>query len=169
MTLSSATTAVGIFEDQEHARKAIEALKEAGFRDAQIGVASREWSRQLQDVPMDQQHVAERGAVAGALVGGGLGAAVGLMGAMLIPGAAPVVAGTALLSALGGGLAGAGGGVFAGPFIALGFSEHEARKHGRHVEEGKTALLVHAPNRQEEARAIMVEQGAYDESMDASP
>jgi hypothetical protein len=169
MTLSTATTVVGIFDDQEHAKKAIQALKEAGFTDAQIGVASREWSRQLQEVPVDQQHIAERGAVTGALVGGGLGAAVGLMGAVLIPGAAPVVAGTALLSALGGGLAGAGGGVFAGPFVALGLSEHEARKHGRHVEEGRTAVLVHTPTRQEEARAIMVEQGAYDESMDTSP
>jgi hypothetical protein len=167
MLLSSRTTVPGIFDDKEQAARAIRALKEAGFIEGQIGVASREWSQKLQDVPVEEQHTAERGAVAGALVGGGIGAALGLAGAILVPGAIPIITGHALLSALGGGLAGASGGAFAGPFIALGFSEEESRKHAEHVEQGKTVVLVQAPRRHDEARAIMVANGAFDESMNA--
>jgi hypothetical protein len=82
---------------------------------------------------------------------------------------APILAGHALLSAIGGGLAGAGGGTFAGPFIAMGFTEAEAKAHAQHLEQGRTLVLVHDPDRKEEARSILVENGAYDESMSASP
>jgi hypothetical protein len=169
MTQSETTTVVGIFDSQDKAAEAILALKDAGFSPSQIGVASHAWSRQLEGVRVDEQHAAERGAVRGAVVGGGVGAALGLVGAVLVPGVIPILAGTALLAALGGGLAGATAGVFAGPFIALGYTEHEAHKHARAVEEGKTVVLVYAPGRQEEARDIMVEHGAYDESMSTSP
>jgi hypothetical protein len=169
MLLSSATTVPGIFDNREQAKQAIQALKDAGFTDAQIAVASREWSKKLGDVGVEEQHLTERGAVAGALVGGGIGAALGLVGAILVPGAIPIITGSVFLSALGGGLAGAGGGAFAGPFIALGFSEEESQKHAHHVQAGKTVLLVHAPGRQEEARNIMTEKGAFDESMNAGP
>src|SRR5262249_27361371 len=120
MLLSSTTTVPGIFEKREHAVKAIEALKQAGFRDDQIAVASREWSHNLEGVPVHEQHVTEKGAITGALVGGGLGAALGLAGAILVPGALPVITGSAVVSALGGGLIGGAGGAFAGPFVALG-------------------------------------------------
>jgi hypothetical protein len=167
MLLSSATTVPGVFDEREQAVKAIAALKEAGFTDAQIGVASREWSQKLAEVPVEEQHLAEKGAVAGVLVGGGVGALVGLAGAILVPGAIPIITGHALLSALGGGLLGASGGAFAGPFVALGFSEEEAQRHAQHIAQGKTIVLVHAPGRLEEARSILVAQGAYDESMNA--
>jgi hypothetical protein len=169
MIASSATTVVGIFDNQEQAAAGIRALKQAGFTDAQIGVSSRHWSHEGEGVRLDEQHVAEQGAVAGAVVGGTLGAVLGLAGAVLLPGAAPILAGHALLSALGGGLAGAGGGTFVGPFIAMGYSEAEAKAHARHLEQGKTLVLVHAPDRMEAARSILVEHGAYDESMSTSP
>ena len=89
MSLSTAATVVGIFEDQEQARQAIAALKQAGFRNEDIRVAAREWSAKLEGVRVDEQHTAEHGAVAGALVGGGLGAAAGLVGTVLAPPAAP--------------------------------------------------------------------------------
>jgi hypothetical protein len=169
MTLSSPTTAVGVFDEQGQAAKAIQALKHAGFGLSQIGVASRELSQQLEGVRVDEQHAADKGAVTGALLGGSLGVALGLVGSVLIPGAIPILAGHALLSALGGGLAGAAGGVFAGPFIAMGFSEQDAQKHAHHVEQGRTVLLVYAPDRRDEARWIMVEHGAYDDSMAEGP
>src|SRR5262245_4139623 len=104
MLLSSPTTVPGIFETPEDAKKAIEALKRAGFTDDRIGVASREWTKKLEEVDVKDQHVAEKGAVVGALAGGGVGAALGLLGAVLVPGAIPIITGSALLSALGGGL-----------------------------------------------------------------
>jgi hypothetical protein len=165
MLLASKTTVPGIFEDKQHAVQAIAALKRAGFTDGQIGVASREWTEKLREVPVEEQHTAEKGAVTGALVGGGVGAAVGLIGAVLVPGAIPIITGHILLSALGGGLLGASGGAFAGPFLALGFTEEESKRHAKHIEEGRVVVLVHAPDRPDDARSIMVENGAFDESM----
>src|SRR5271165_7181051 len=101
MLLSSTTTVPGIFENHEQAVKAIAALKRAGFRDDQIAVASRELSRKLERVPVEEQHVTENGAIAGSLIGGGVGAALGLAGAFLIPGVLPLIAGGAAGSALG--------------------------------------------------------------------
>jgi hypothetical protein len=167
MLLATTTTVPGVFETREEAKEAISALKQAGFADAQIGLVSREWSSRLQDVRVDEQRATEKGAIAGTLVGGGVGAALGLAGGIFVPGAIPLIAGHALLSALGGGLMGAAGGAFAGPFVALGFAEDEARKNARHVEEGKTVLLVYAPGREAEARSILVAHGAFDESMNA--
>jgi hypothetical protein len=167
MLLSSTTKVPGIFDEHEQAVKAIAALKQAGFRDDQIAVASRELSRKLERVPVEEQHVTERGAVAGAVIGGGVGAALGLAGAIFIPGVLPLIAGSTIASIVGGGLAGTALGAFTGPFVALGWTEGEIQRHARQVEEGKTVLLVYAPGREAEARSIMVEQGAFDESMNA--
>ncbi len=163
------TVVVGIYNHQDQAVKGIQALRNAGFPDEQIGVASREWTKHLEGVKVHEQHSAEHGAVTGALVGGGLGAALGLVGAILVPGAIPFLAGHALLAALGGGLAGASGGVFVGPFLALGIDKAESEDYARQLEQDKVAVLVNAPGREDEARALMVQQGAYDESMSASP
>lgn len=171
ITFSSPTTAVGVFNTPADAEAAVRALKEAGFDDAQIGVASREWSQRFANVNVGDQHAAERGAVAGAAIGGGVGAVLGIAGAMLIPGAAPLVAGSLLVSALVGGAAGAAGGTFAGPFIAMGFSEDDAAEHGRAIEHGKTVLLVYESDRQrrDEARDVMVANGAFDSGASTSP
>jgi len=171
VTLGSPTTAVGVFDTPIAAEAAIRALKEAGFSDAQVGIASREWSQRFANVNVDDQHAAEKGALAGAAVGGGVGAVLGLVGAMVVPGVAPLVAGSLLVGALVGGAAGAAGGTFAGPFIAMGFAEHEAAAHGRHVEQGKTVVLVYEtdPASKDEARDIMVRNGAFDPGASTSP
>jgi anti-sigma factor RsiW len=167
--LASENTALGVFDERRQAESAIVALKEAGFSESDIGVASREWTKQFQNVHVSEQKVAEKGAVGGALIGGGVGAVVGLAGAMLIPGLIPVIAGETLVSMLVGGAAGAAVGAFAGPFIALGFSETEAKEHAQHIAEGKTIVMVYSPDRRGDAQSIMVKNGAYDESMSTSP
>lgn len=162
-------TTIGVFDHRDQAKKAIEALKAAGFRDEQLGVASRDWSKKFEGVSADDQNVAADGAVWGSVVGGGLGAVVGLVGSALVPGAIPIVAGQMLFNVLLGGAAGAAGGVFGGPFIAMGLSETDAERHAKHVAEGKTVLLVHAPDRADEARDILINAGAYDDSMANKP
>jgi hypothetical protein len=166
---ASKTTALGIFDNPADATKAIHALKNAGYRDADIGIASKAWSKQFDNVGVHEQHLAEIGAVAGSALGATLGAAFGLVGALVVPGAIPVLAGSAMVSALLGGAAGAAGGAYAGPFIAMGFSDTEAQTHGTYVEAGKTVVLVHAPEKLEAARKILVREGAYDEAMANSP
>jgi len=169
MLTTSPTAALGVFDHPDQAKSAIEALKIAGFRDEQIGVASRLWSKRLQNLDADDQQVAERGAVAGSVIGGSVGAIFGLVGGMLVPGAIPIVAGQLLVSTLLGGAAGAAAGVFGGPFVALGLSEHEVKKHAQFIDQDKTVLIVYSPDRRDDAENIMIEQGAYDESMSSSP
>lgn len=169
MSLSSPTTVLGVFDDPAAAADAIEELHRAGFSDNNIGFASREWTKDLDVIDPNTQHIADEGAVKGTIIGGGVGAALGLVGAILVPGAIPIAAGGVIAGILLGAAAGAAGGAFAGPFIALGYSEEAAAEHAAHVNEGKTVVIVYAPDRRDEAHDILVKAGAYDESMSSSP
>jgi hypothetical protein len=165
MTANNPSIVVGIFEKPGEAAEAIRALQEAGFRNDQIGLAAREWAEELAGVRVDLQHNAAEGAAVGALAGGGVGVVAGALGAALVPGVGPVLAGALL-----GGAAGAAFGTFAGPFIALGLSDTEAQRQARHVEKGYTVVLVRVPpERKDEARAILIEHGAYDDRMTTNP
>lgn len=165
MNATTLDTIVGVFDHQEQAVKAIDALKGAGFRSERIGVASRQWSQRFENVSSDDQKTASDGAVWGSVAGGGVGAALGLIGSVLLPGAIPIIAGSMLVNTLIGAAAGAAGGALGGPFIAMGFSEAHAAQYGKEVEAGKTVVLVQAPGDEDKAKKILVAQGAYDDSM----
>ena len=169
MAIIKGTTVLGIFDDQAHALNAIKELRRAGFREDQLGLASRHWvadAPELAEVKLQQS--AGEGAVAGAAVGGGIGAVAGAVAASVIPVAGPVLAG-GLLAALGGAALGAAVGTFAGPFIAIGMSEADAQHYAQHVEAGRTVVLVRTADRQDEARGLLERLGAYDDSMRAKP
>lgn len=161
---------VGVFDDAAAAARAVRALREAGFDRQDIGLAARHVAEEFQDVRLDLQEDSTHGAVTGALAGGGVGAALGAAAAALVPGVGPILAGSLLTAAVLGGAAGAAVGTFAGPFIAMGMARPEAEQHGRHVEAGKTVLVVRTPvQRQEEARRLLVDHGAYDDTMNTTP
>src|SRR3954452_14572192 len=79
MAAKQVSTVVGVFEDRRHADQAVADLKQAGFRDDQIGVAMRhtEGSTEAAAADTADSH-AGSGAVTGALTGLGLGALAGL-------------------------------------------------------------------------------------------
>lgn len=161
---------VGVFQDQAHAAEAIRALLAAGFAHEQLALLAREWQGDLPpNVRVDLQNAAAEGATVGAVTGSGLGAAVGLVGASLVPGVAPFLWGGLLLGVVSGAVAGATAGGFLGPFIAMEMSDAEARRHAGHIEAGRTVVVVRAPDRQEEARTILLKYGAYDDGMSAGP
>jgi hypothetical protein len=161
------TNVIGIFEKPKQAADAIDALLRHGFTRKQMSLVAREWARELDGVRVDLQHAAGDGAVVGAVAGGAAGVVAGVAGAALLPIAGPVVAGTLLVGALLGGAAGAAAGSFAGPFIAMGLSEAEAARHGHHLEQGHTVVVVHVKGKEREdlARSILVDHGAFDETM----
>jgi len=165
MPIEQAARAVGIFEKQDQAADAVRALVAAGFPPARISVFARDWQgHELPGPRVDLQRASARGAVRGAIVGACLGVVVGLL-ASLIPGAGGFVL---LLAALGG-ATGAAVGCFVGPFISLEATEIDAEEHREHVELGRTVVLVRVPDRVDEAKALMVERGAYDFSMANEP
>jgi len=168
MTIQRGSYLIGVFNNQRDAVDAIRALRQAGFNDQQISLLAREWVPEVSDtVQVELQKRSEHGALTGAAVGGGIGAVAGAAAAALIPGVAPVVAGSLLLAALGGGALGAAVGTFAGPFLALGFSETSAHRYAQHLEAGRTVVVIQAGDREEEARSVLQQHGAYDDSMNA--
>jgi uncharacterized membrane protein len=162
-------TVIGSFENQTHAAHALQALRVAGFEDQQVGLVAREWVGGEQPADVERQQKAGEGAVTGAVTGAGIGAILGAAGVSLVPGIGPAIAGGLLVGIVGGAAMGAAVGTFAGPFLALGLSEEEARQHAERVEQGRTAVIVRTQDRQQEARTILLDHGAYDDSMAASP
>ncbi len=165
----TSTVVVGLFPDPETAERGVRALNSAGFRRDVIGIAMRQRTAEL--VRDSGGSRAGKGAMAGAVSGGILGGVVGLLvgvGALVIPGIGPVVAGGALAAALGiaGGTAMAGAGIGAasgglvGALIGMGIPEQEARRFGRGFEQGGALITVRAGGRAPEALMLLRENGA---------
>jgi hypothetical protein len=158
------TVAVGLFHDRVEARDAIGALKEAGFAAQDIGL--------LTPNPADAPVVAEvieanvkKSAAIGAVEGGVFGGLVGWLGPiglLAIPGLGPSLAASALLTALGGTLAGAGLGALAGRLNAMGVPHDEAQRCEQEVRKGATLVTVQAVDRNSEAQDLLRRYGAYE-------
>jgi hypothetical protein len=94
------------------------------------------------------------GAVAGAVLGGALGA----ISSLLIPGFGPVLLSGILVMAAGGGIAGG----FAGLISTMHLSEEEIQYYHRALEAGHCLVFVKAGDRYSEALAILESNGAHD-------
>lgn len=166
---SGRKTIAALFQNREDAESAINALKSAGFRGDQIGVALRDRTVQGQLIE-DTGTKAAEGAVTGAVGGGLLGGAVGFLvgiGALAIPGIGSVISAGVLTAALGtaGATAVAGAGVGAvaggvvGGLIGLGIPETEARYFDTGLRQGATLVTVNAGPRLMEAVQILQQYG----------
>jgi len=159
------STVVGVFEDRRHADQAVSDLRNAGFRDDQIGIAMRHADGEGVTGSSDDDSHAGTGAIAGALTGLGLGALAGL-GVLsgVIPVIGPAIAGGTLGIILSNAAAGAGIAGLVGALAGAGIPEHEAKYYQGEFEAGRTIVTVSADGRGDEATAIMRRHGAYDMS-----
>lgn len=156
---------VGVFDDRGHARAAVQDLRDAGFTEAQIGVAARDETRATAAEP---EPVGGRGtkapeaAGAGAAAGAGVGAlwALGITAGVL-PALGPVIAGGALASVLASAAGGAVAGGLVGSLVGLGIPEEEAKRYGEEFEAGRTIVTVRDELRHAEATAILDRHGAH--------
>jgi len=157
---------VGVFEDRRQADKAVSELRQAGFRDDQIGVAMRHAEGTTSDATGTETgtHV-EEGALTGVLAGLGLGALAGL-GVLsgVIPVIGPAIAAGTLGVILSNAALGAGVIGLAGALVGAGVPEDEATYYQGEFESGRTIVTVHANGRADEATAILRRLGAYDMS-----
>lgn len=165
MTIQRGNYLIGVFDDQSHAVRAVEGLHQSGFGHEQVSLLARERVAAAPDrATVDLQETAGTSAIVGAVAGGALGLAAGAVAAAVLPGIGPFVMG-GLLATAGGGALGAAFGAYAGPFVALGLNEDIAQHYARHVESGRTVVVVRAGERQDQARQILETHGAYDDSM----
>jgi hypothetical protein len=157
---------IGVFEQKENIKMAVTQLKEAGFSEDDLALIT---SYQVEDVPDILGEEPEKTAVTGALVGSGIGGALGLLGSIVI---LPVIGIGALVAS--GLMATASGSILGGYLGSLYATriedepEHELKVA---LAEGKVLLLAHVEESNEEmARTIMRQSGgSYLETQEISP
>jgi len=167
MSTANRSTVVGVFEDRQHADKAVADLLKSGFSRDHIGVAMRHSETAAgttATTDADDSH-AGSGALTGALTGLGLGALAGLgVLAGVIPVVGPAIAAGTLGVVLSNAAAGAGIAGLVGALVGAGIPEHEAQYYHGELEAGRTIVTVTADGRADEATAILRRHGAYDMS-----
>ena len=157
------TTAVGVFEDRQHAQQAVNELRRAGFREDQIGVAVRDGQsvEGAKDVHGKGSKAAV-GAATGVAAGAGIGALWGIgIIAGLLPAIGPAIAGGTLATILSSAAAGAAAAGLAGALIGLGIPEEEAKYYEKEVAAGRSLVTVRTDGRYDEAWDVMNRHGAY--------
>jgi phage replication-related protein YjqB (UPF0714/DUF867 family) len=74
MATNNPSTIVGVFTNREDARNATRALRDAGFSEDQIGIASSRERTEGMDLDEGEETYATEGAIGGAAAGAGVGA-----------------------------------------------------------------------------------------------
>ena len=160
MNANIRSTVVGVFPDRSRAQEAVDALKLAGFREDQLGVATRNDTKEPWPDYDTGLKVAE-GAAIGAATGAGVGALWGLgVAAQLFP-PLGIVAGGTLMALLASAGTGAALATVVGALVGLGVPEDEAGYYEGELKGGRTLVTVRADGRYDEAWNILARYGAY--------
>ncbi|MEO7651548.1 MAG: quinol:electron acceptor oxidoreductase subunit ActD, partial [Bryobacteraceae bacterium] len=160
------TAVFGIYRTRDAASRAVDALRNAGFRNTDISALLPE-NEGTKDFAHEKNTKAPEGtaagAASGALVGGALGWLAGI-GALAIPGVGPFIAAGPIMAALAGVGAGAVTGGVVGALTGLGMPEYEAKRYEGRVKEGGILLSVHCDNSEwvDRAKDILEATGADD-------
>ncbi|MBA3913342.1 MAG: general stress protein [Acidobacteriales bacterium] len=162
------TAAFGLYRDRTTVDSAVDALRDAGFRNTDISVLFPD-NEGTKDFAHEKNTKAPEGtatgATSGAVLGGGLGWLAGI-GALAIPGVGPLIAAGPIVAMLAGaGVGGAVGGV-AGALIGMGIPEYEAKRYEGRVKEGGILLSVHCDDSDwtKRAKEIIERTGGEDVS-----
>jgi len=160
------TAVFGIYSTYGLTEGAVNALREAGFRNTDVSVLFPE-NAGTKDFAQEKVTKAPEGATAGAgtgaVVGGALGWLAGI-GALTIPGVGPLVAAGPIMAALAGvGVGGAIGGI-TGTLIGMGIPEYEAKRYEGQIRKGGILLSVHCDSSDwtRKAKDILERTGAQD-------
>ena len=154
---------LGLFKQTAVKRKALIALKSAGFEDDDIGVVGQD-DEEKTDVAAamreDVQETTAETAGAGAISGGAVGSVIGLTagaGVALVTG--PLIAALGI-TAIGAGIGATYGGIF-GSLIGMGVGEEDVHRYLEGIRRGETLVAVRtSPDQAAEAAGILREHGA---------
>jgi hypothetical protein len=162
------TAAFGIYKTRAGAESAVDALRQADFRNTDISVMFPD-NAGTKDFAHEKNTKAPEGAAtgagSGAVIGGTLGWLAGI-GALAIPGVGPFIAAGPIVAALAGvGVGGAVGGI-TGALVGMGIPEYEAKRYEGRVKEGSILLSVHCDDSKwtKKAKEILERTGAEDVS-----
>ncbi len=160
------TAVFGIYSQRIDVERALDALRDAGFRSTDVSVLLPE-NLGSKDLATEKASKAPEGATAGAgagaVIGGTLGWLAGI-GSLAIPGIGPFIAAGPIVAALAGlGVGGAVGG-FTGALIGLGIPEYEAKRYEGRINKGGILLSIHCDDSEwaKRAKEILQATGAED-------
>jgi hypothetical protein len=160
------TAVFGLYRTRGEVENAVDALKDAGFRNTDISVLMSDNSG-TKDFAVDKDTKAPEGTTTGVLTGGVIGGTLGWLagiGALAIPGLGPFIAAGPIMGLLGGlGAGGAIGGI-AGALVGMGIPEYEAKRYEGRVKDGQILLSVHADSSDwiSRAKEVLKSTGAQD-------
>jgi hypothetical protein len=151
----------GLFRDEDTVVRTIEALRAAGFANADISALLPD-TKATRDFAHEKHTKAPEGAAAGAtagvIAGGTFGWLLGI-GAIVIPGLGPFIAAGPIMAALAGAGVGAAAGTLTGALIGMGIPEYEAKRYESFINDGGMLLSVHARDRDQAKRARSILDG----------
>jgi hypothetical protein len=157
------TAVFGIYPNRANAEEAVDALRQAGFRNSDVSALLPD-NVGTKDFAHEKKTKAPEGTAAGAATGGVLGGALGWLagiGSLAIPGLGPFIAAGPIMGALAVGAGGAVGGMI-GALVGMGMPEYEAKRYEGRVRSGGILLSVHCDNSDwaKRAKQILQETGA---------
>ena len=156
-----------IVENRSQAEAIVTQLHVAGFSNDDISVLFPD-KKGTRDFAHEHSTKAPEGAIAGVGAGGAIGGALGLLaglGAIMIPGAGPLIAAGPVLAALSGAAAGATLGGITGALIGMGIPEIEAKRYEGKILGGNLLLSVHVETSDQKKRAEAIFRGARAEDI----
>ncbi len=162
------TAVYGLYRDRVSVENAVDALRNAGFRNTDISVLMQD-NTGTKDFAAEKNTTAPEGTATGATAGGVVGGALGWLagiGALAIPGVGPFIAAGPIMGALAGlGAGGALGGIVGG-LVGMGIPEYEAKRYEGRIKHGSILLSVHSDNSDwtKRAKDILQNTGAEDVS-----
>jgi hypothetical protein len=162
-----ANTAVyGIYKNRLNVEKAVDTLREQGFRNTDISVLFPE-NQGSKDFAVAKNTKAPEGAAtgagSGAVVGGALGWLAGI-GLLAIPGVGPFIAAGPIMGLLAGVGVGGAMGTLIGALVGMGMPEYEAKRYDGRIREGGILLSVHCDSSDwiKRAKELLKQTGAED-------
>lgn len=156
-------TVVGVFSSTEAAERALVALNHAAFTGEEVSIVAAGSGAADEILSQASAERTTEGTTKGIVAGGVLGGLVGI-GALVIPGAAPIAVAGLLAAWLEGMFAGAFFGGIVGALVQHGVPEDVARRYEKQMSEGNQLVMVLAKKgtREETARQLLLEAGSND-------
>jgi hypothetical protein len=157
---------IGVFDSHVRAQAAVNELRDAGFTESQIGVASKKDTIEGAIDKTDADENAAAGATTGAAMGLGAGALWGMgILAGVLPAIGPVIAGGTLAALAASAATGAAAGGLAGALIGMGVSDDDVKYYDSEFSRGRIILTVDAGARAAQAQEIIARNGGYNRSV----
>lgn len=150
--------AIGVYDNLDTAERTIDELRRAGFPSDEIGIIGHVGVEDAVPTPL-QMHRPEDNAIAGLVRGGLVGAAVGALVILVIPGLGAVTGLGQWFEVLGGAALGA---VVCGVMIAFSsfiFARPSTRLLAAELEKGHFIVTIKNSSRQEEAVDVLRRKG----------